>query len=323
MAGSTTNLGLIKPLGTEKIRIAQINQNSDTLDTAIGAVGSTSLQAQVGAIEDGIAIVANGDSHVAITAGQFVYVRNNTHNLAEGLYVASANVSANASITSSNMTADASGGLNALNAKFPTKVDKTNMTDGESYTYTSQSEMESGLVSLATTVMGANKVRTIFLYPNFTSQMFGGAAGCATISTGGSSSYFTVLFHNYVTAVHGMYLNGTWSWEKIALNSEFEYKSATVCTGFYLHRIGNFVYATCLSGNAYSCDETNGNVKYDGTVISVPNGYRPVYGADTRDTLQNRRISVTTGGQVTCGEAFSSSAIRFAITWMTRDNYPA
>lgn len=225
MAGSTTNLGLIKPLGTEKIRIAQINQNSDTLDTAIGAVGSTSLQAQVGAIEDGIAIVANGDSHVAITAGQFVYVRNNTHNLAEGLYVASANVSANASITSSNMTADASGGLNALNAKFPTKVDKTNMTDGESYTYTSQSEMESGLVSLATTVMGANKVRTIFLYPNFTSQMFGGAAGCATISTGGSSSYFTVLFHNYVTAVHGSYLNGTWSWEQLALKGDTVYVS--------------------------------------------------------------------------------------------------
>ena len=222
MAGSTTNLGLIKPLGSEKIRIAQINQNSDTLDAAIGAVGSTSLQAQVSAIEDGIAIVANGDSHVAITAGQFVYVRNNTHNLAEGLYVASANVSATASITSSNMTADAIGGLNALNDKFPTKVYKTNMTDGESYTYTSQSAMESGLVSLATTVMGANKVRTIFLYPNFTSQIFGGAAGCATISTGGSSSYFTVLFHNYVTAVHGTYLNGTWSWERLALKSDVD-----------------------------------------------------------------------------------------------------
>ena len=117
MATSTTNLGLIKPAGTDKIRIAQINQNMDTLDAAVGAVGATSLQAQVNALGDGLAIVANGDSHIAISAGQYVYVKNNTHSLNEGLYVASAAVSANGAITSSNMTADDDGGLNALNAK--------------------------------------------------------------------------------------------------------------------------------------------------------------------------------------------------------------
>lgn len=47
MATNTTNLNLIKPSGTDKIRIAQINQNMDILDEKIGPVGNTSLQSQV------------------------------------------------------------------------------------------------------------------------------------------------------------------------------------------------------------------------------------------------------------------------------------
>lgn len=47
MATTTQNLGLIKPAGTDKIRIAQINSNMDTLDAKIGAVGNTPLQTQV------------------------------------------------------------------------------------------------------------------------------------------------------------------------------------------------------------------------------------------------------------------------------------
>lgn len=47
MATNTTNLSLIKPDLTDKIRIAQINQNMDIIDLKMGAVGSTSLQSQV------------------------------------------------------------------------------------------------------------------------------------------------------------------------------------------------------------------------------------------------------------------------------------
>lgn len=47
MATTTTNLALIKPAGTDKIRIAQINSNMDTIDAKIGPVGSTNLQSQV------------------------------------------------------------------------------------------------------------------------------------------------------------------------------------------------------------------------------------------------------------------------------------
>ena len=64
MATSTTNLGLIKPDGTDKIRIAQINQNMDTLDSKIGAVGNTDLQSQVSANNAAISTLNDKISHI-------------------------------------------------------------------------------------------------------------------------------------------------------------------------------------------------------------------------------------------------------------------
>lgn len=113
MATSTTNFGLTKPAYSESADVAVINGNMDTVDTVMGVNRNLAKGAQAG-----LAIVADGDTHAAITAGQYVYVRNNTHSLAEGLYVASANVSANGNITGSNMTAVSGGGLNALNSKI-------------------------------------------------------------------------------------------------------------------------------------------------------------------------------------------------------------
>lgn len=120
MATTTTNLQLIMPGGTDKIRIAQINSNMETIDEAIGPVGNTSLQQQITntntaltATQDGLAIVATGNTHAAITAGQFVYVKSHG-TLSDGLYVASSNIAANGTLSSSNLTADTNGGLNAL-----------------------------------------------------------------------------------------------------------------------------------------------------------------------------------------------------------------
>lgn len=115
MATSTTNLSLIKPAGSDKIRIAQINQNMDTLDAKIGAVGDTSLQAQNVAQDGAMAIVSTGNTHSAISAGQFVYVRNHG-TLAEGLYTANSAITSNAILSSSNLTAVSGGGFNALKA---------------------------------------------------------------------------------------------------------------------------------------------------------------------------------------------------------------
>lgn len=78
---------------------------------------NTKFDTTTSAVEDGIAIVATGNTHVAITAGQYVYVRGHG-TLAEGMYVASSNIAANATLSSSNLTADAKGGLNALSEQI-------------------------------------------------------------------------------------------------------------------------------------------------------------------------------------------------------------
>ena len=107
MASYTWNLNLKKPALDDDALITDINNNMDILDAAVNG------------IQDGLAIVANGNTHVAITSGQFVYVRNHG-TLTEGLYVASSNIAANATLSTSNLTADAAGGLNSLNSKLTT-----------------------------------------------------------------------------------------------------------------------------------------------------------------------------------------------------------
>lgn len=110
MASQTTNYHLIKPAYSDTADVASINTNMDTIDTALNAHDSTDA-----ALQDSIAIVATGNTHAAIGAGRFVYVKN--HNtLSEGLYTntSGSTIAANATLSSSNLTADSSGGLNAL-----------------------------------------------------------------------------------------------------------------------------------------------------------------------------------------------------------------
>ena len=70
-------------------------------------------------LQDGLAIVADGNTHAAIASGQFVYVRNHS-SLVEGLYKATAAIATNGTLSTSNLTADASGGMNALKADIDT-----------------------------------------------------------------------------------------------------------------------------------------------------------------------------------------------------------
>lgn len=121
MATYTSNINLKKPAQSDKIRIADFNTNADNIDDAFGAgfgqSSAPSVNAEINSLADGLAIIANGNVHAAISSGQFVYVRGHG-TLANGLYVANQNISANATLTSSNLDADSSGGLNALSARI-------------------------------------------------------------------------------------------------------------------------------------------------------------------------------------------------------------
>lgn len=102
MSTTTTNLGLTKPAYSDAADIADINRNMDTIDQAIAGT------------DNSIAIVADNNTHAAITSGQYVFVRNHG-TLAEGLYRATANIAQNGTLSSSNVVAVSGGGLNALN----------------------------------------------------------------------------------------------------------------------------------------------------------------------------------------------------------------
>lgn len=66
-----------------------------------------------GKTNNALAIVASGNTHAAISAGQYVYVKNHG-SLTEGLYTANSSIGTNAALSSSNLTAVSSGGFNKL-----------------------------------------------------------------------------------------------------------------------------------------------------------------------------------------------------------------
>lgn len=120
---NTTNLNLTKLAGTEKLKTfpSPYNDNMDAIDgafgTGFGVSGKPTVNAEINSLADGLAIISNNNTHAAITAGQFVYVRGHG-SLSDGLYVATANIAANGTLSGSNLTADTAGGLNALNSKI-------------------------------------------------------------------------------------------------------------------------------------------------------------------------------------------------------------
>ena len=74
------------------------------------------MERRIDNLQDALAIIANGNTHAAIGAGQYVYVRGHA-TLAEGMYKAASAISANAALSSGNLTAVTGGGLNALNSE--------------------------------------------------------------------------------------------------------------------------------------------------------------------------------------------------------------
>lgn len=93
---------------TVETALARIDQKDGTQDNAISG-----LQNDVAKIHEGMAIIADGNTHASIQAGQAVFVKNHA-TLATGLYWANEAIGTDVALTSSNVTADTNGGLNHL-----------------------------------------------------------------------------------------------------------------------------------------------------------------------------------------------------------------
>lgn len=93
MATTTTNLGLRKPAKTDYINVVtDLDDNMDTIDSSVNAA------------QEAVAIMSDGNTHIAVSSGEYLYVRNHA-SLSEGLYIATAAIAQNGTLSSSNVTA--------------------------------------------------------------------------------------------------------------------------------------------------------------------------------------------------------------------------
>ena len=104
---------------TMDAKLLVVNTDIDNLETAVinQSQQITNLNTTADSLESGLAVVANGNTHSAITKGQYVYIKNHL-SLADGLYTANDNIDTNGAL-SGKVTA-ASGGLNALKSNVDT-----------------------------------------------------------------------------------------------------------------------------------------------------------------------------------------------------------
>jgi hypothetical protein len=158
MATNTTNYNLVKPAYADTADIADINGNMDVIDGQMktNANGVSSNATAISNVQDGLAIVATGNTHAAIPAESFVYIKSHG-TLADGLYknTSGSTIAQNATLSSSNVTADSTGGLNALasdiatlNSKLPTETLTGSNAITTSHTLTSASLVRVGNIVL-------------------------------------------------------------------------------------------------------------------------------------------------------------------------------
>ena len=115
MATNTTNYSLVKPAYDDAVDVADINGNMDKVDTALNGLGK------------GFAVISNNNTHAALSAGQYVYIRNHG-SLSEGLYTANSALAANATLTSSNVTA-VSGGLGGAVSSLSNRITSQSLSN--------------------------------------------------------------------------------------------------------------------------------------------------------------------------------------------------
>jgi len=175
------------------------------------------LQDQLDGVKNGIAIVSTGNTHIAITSGQYVYIQDHG-TLAEGLYKATSNISANGTLSSSNVTA-AGNALNTLNSNIA---------------------IPRSQISSAPSDLNDATVTGIYLYNLSTLHTPTNDYGlCFVVSNNNTSSSGSAWNYQYAMPTNGgLYFRrqinrGAWtSWEELALNSNLEKVSAKLNVTF-------------------------------------------------------------------------------------------
>lgn len=332
MATNTTNLGLIKPAGTDKVRIAQINQNMDILDEKIGPVGNTSVQDQIIANDSGMAIVSTGNTHSAITSGQYVYIRSHS-TLAEGLYKANSAISANATLSTSNVTRVSSGGMNDLKGQF--EDEKTARNRGIVFGNTSMT-MSDFIATCDEYMDGHPGLVDIGYVNNAVTSQWGLPFNGHVIGLVNASAYRRIFIVNnnggtYIQSIGKN--NGTWEseWKQVSAkpigrHSEIVWSTyATAANNGDNHiRLYKMGQMCILSGYL----TLSGTVPVDTAILTLPTDCRPIASCRTighrptgDDANESRGIVIGTDGTLAVHNGYNLTGtthyLNLNATWVT------
>ena len=125
----------------------------------------------------------------------------------------------------------------------------------------------------------------------------------------------------------GMYTSSGWVFEELALNNQlatntYFMKSGTTAYGV-LVRYANVVFFTVFNTTWNSTANTS-IISNDANAVQlvVPNGYKPVYNCEIKEAFNNKRITVTSSGDVISNETYSGVSLRFSGCWITSDAMP-
>lgn len=221
---ATTNLNLNTLAGTEKLKSfpTPYNENMGAIDDAFGSgfgVGSnSSVDDELNGLGNGMAIIANGNTHAAITSGQYVYVRQHG-SLSEGLYKATSNISANGTLSGSNLTAVSSGGLNELNSKLNGSLTFTPETG---VTVTSESIGSVGNMAYGTMEMQVTATQNTWItLGTFNKNPYQYASPVVPCVRTGNGTYSGMV---QISREHGVRLYSTQGLSNNAISFSFAYK---------------------------------------------------------------------------------------------------
>lgn len=275
------------------------------------------------AIQDGLAIVANGDTHPAVASGQYVYVRNHD-TLAEGLYKAAAAIAEDALLNTSNLVADGAGGLNDLKSGLDT------LNSNMAYKYLPY--VSGGtLFSVIKTNYFNGDTCGVFLALNCTDAPESNKTYVIRYTTVNGTQSFTVEAselnaptNTFITAgsAAGSSLS---SWHKIALDdvstgtiTKHSSISGGTLDALTCRKVGNTVYA---SGRLHSISPA---VAASNIFFVIPEGFRPAQGAIVmgymkvvEDGDKSLHVTVQSSGNVSFGYSATKTTnqVGFAGSW--------
>ena len=106
-------------------------------------------------------------------------------------------------------------------------------------------------------------------------------------------------------------------------NKTYSMKSGTAAYGV-LVRCANVVFFTVFNQSWNGVASTS-IISNDSSAVTlaIPSGYKPAYNVEIKETLNDKRITIATNGDVSSNEAFSGLNLRFSGCWITNDSMPS